>query len=102
MREHEHGRRHSVTGQGEGRREEEGGGRKEGRKEGRKGGREGGREGGRVSMYLDDGAHATEGCALEGLAPVERVTILEQTHIVTRDGLDQVLGCVLEGGREGG
>jgi hypothetical protein len=58
------------------------------------------------NYYLDDGAHASEGSAFERLAPVEGVAVFKQPYVIPRDGLDQVLGCVLEvhgrgGGREG-
>lgn len=46
----------------------------------------------RVLQALADSGHATQGSALELLALEKRLAILQQTHVVARDSLDQVLG----------
>jgi hypothetical protein len=45
-------------------------------------------------LALDDGAHAAEGSALELLAAVERVTVLEKADVVAGEGINETLGSV--------
>ena len=47
------------------------------------------------SSYLNDSAHTAESSALQGLTAVERISIFEETDVITGHGLDQVLGSVL-------
>lgn len=46
----------------------------------------------RVFQTLDEGGHTTEGGSLQLLALVQTLRVLEETDVITRDGLDQVLG----------
>lgn len=46
----------------------------------------------RILHALADGGHATESGSLELLALEERLTILEQTNVISGDGLNQMLG----------
>lgn len=39
-----------------------------------------------------DGAHAAEGGDFQGLAPVERVAVLDEPHVVCGDSRDEVFG----------
>ena len=45
----------------------------------------------RVFETLDEGGHTTKGGSLQLLALVKRLRVLEETDVITRDGLDQVL-----------
>lgn len=56
----------------------------------------------RVLQTLADGGHATESSTLELLALEERLTVLDETDIITGDCLDQVLsgGQLTEGDAE--
>lgn len=46
----------------------------------------------RVFKALDEGGHATKSGSLELLALKERLAILDQPNVVSRDSLDQVFG----------
>lgn len=43
-----------------------------------------------LCLALHDGGHSAEGSPLELLAPVQRVSVLEETHIVLGDIVDEV------------
>ena len=46
----------------------------------------------RIFEALDKGGHATEGGSLQLLALEKRLTVFEQTDVVSGNGLNQVLG----------